>query len=50
MVVTKQDKNIAEPSIWRGVYAVKILGYLVEMYTKYLHTFDNCTFSGLGDC
>ena len=49
MVLTKRHKNIVETPLWRGVYAVKILGYLVEIYTKYFHTFDNRTFSGLGD-
>ena len=49
VVLTKRHKNIAETSLWRGVYAVKILGYLVEIYTKYFHTFDNRAFSGLGD-
>ena len=28
---------------------MKILGYLVEIYTKDLHSFDNRRFSGLGE-
>lgn len=49
VVLTKRHKTIAETPFWRGVHTVKILGYLVEIYTKYFYTFDNRAFSGLSD-
>ena len=49
VVLTKRHTNIAQTPLLRGVYVVKTLGYLVEIYTKYFHTFDNRAFSGLSD-
>ena len=49
VVLTNRHKTLAETPFWRGVYTVKILGYLVEIYTKDLHSFDNRGFSGLGE-